>query len=70
MSVVYDVPSSFLLRETKGVFKMPKPKRGKLARAIKNWRGVCPICNRTGVKILWEKNDGDKALRVCKQCGA
>ena len=47
---------------------MPKPKRGKLARAIKNWRGTCPACNRTGVKLLWEKPGDDKPVKVCKQC--
>ena len=49
---------------------MAKPKRGKLARVIKGWRGTCPACNRTGVKILWEKNVDEKTLKVCKQCGA
>ena len=48
---------------------MPKPKRGKLAKAVKNWRCTCPICKRTGVKILWEKTEGEQKLRVCKQCG-
>ena len=49
---------------------MPKPKRGKLARTIKEWRGTCPACNRTGVKLLWEKTEGDKPIKVCKQCGS
>jgi len=50
---------------------MPKPKRGKLARTTKDWRGTCPMCTRTGVKLLWEKNDDDgNAKKVCKQCGA
>ncbi|MCL2286122.1 MAG: hypothetical protein FWC32_07110 [Firmicutes bacterium] len=49
---------------------MPKPKRGKLARTIKSWRGTCPACNRTGVKLLWEKTEGDKPQKVCKQCSA
>jgi len=50
---------------------MPKPKRGKLARMTKEWRGTCPLCNRTGVKILWEKSDDQgNAKKVCKQCGA
>jgi len=48
---------------------MPKPKRGKLAKMTKGWRGTCPLCNRTGTKLLWEKTEGDKALKVCKQCG-
>ena len=49
---------------------MPKPKRGKLARTIKAWRGTCPSCNRTGVKLLWEKSGEDKPIKVCKQCEA
>jgi len=49
---------------------MPKPKRGKLARTIKGWRGTCPSCSRTGVKLLWEKPGEDKPIKVCKQCEA
>jgi len=49
---------------------MPKPKRGKNARLTKGWRGSCPSCSRTGVKILWEKKDGDNTLKVCKRCAA
>ena len=49
---------------------MPKPKRGKLARTIKAWRGTCVSCSRTGVKLLWEKSIEDKPTKVCKQCGA
>jgi hypothetical protein len=50
-------------------FFMFLSKRGKLARAIKGWRGSCPACSRTGVKLLWEKTEGEKTLKVCKQCG-
>jgi transcription elongation factor Elf1 len=49
---------------------MPKPKRGKFAKLIKDWRGTCPLCNRTGVKILWDKTEDGKNTKVCKQCGA
>ena len=49
---------------------MPKPKRGKLAKVVKDWRGTCPVCNRTGVKLLWEKTDGESKLKVCKICGS
>ena len=47
---------------------MPKPKRGKLVHTT-GWRGTCPKCSRTGVKVLWEKTEGDKTLKVCKRCG-
>ena len=49
---------------------MPKPKRGKYAKLIAGWRGTCPVCHRTGVKILWEKIENDVKKKVCKQCGA
>ncbi|MDR1665161.1 MAG: hypothetical protein LBR83_09635 [Clostridiales bacterium] len=49
---------------------MPKPKRGKLAKTVSGWRGTCPVCHRTGVKVLWEKTVDDKKLKVCKNCGA
>ena len=49
---------------------MAKPKRGKNARVVPNWRGSCPSCERTGVKLLWEKNDDSgKLIKVCKVCG-
>ena len=56
--------------DSEGVFCMPKPKRGKLARTIKAWRGTCVSCSRTGVKLLWEKSIEDKPVKVRKQCGA
>ncbi|MCL2360222.1 MAG: hypothetical protein FWC73_00225 [Defluviitaleaceae bacterium] len=49
---------------------MPKLKRGKLARLTKDWRGTCPSCSRSGVKVLWEKKDGEATLKVCKRCAA
>lgn len=49
---------------------MPKAKRGKLIKATPGWRGTCPVCKRTGVKLLWNRNDEDgKAMNVCKHCG-
>lgn len=49
---------------------MSKPKRGKTIRTMKNWRGECPKCHRTGVRLLWEATDEDsKKLKVCKRCG-
>ena len=49
---------------------MPKPKRGKLIKSTPGWRGTCPLCNRTGVKLLWEKTVNESKKKVCKQCGA
>ena len=48
---------------------MPKQRRGKLAKATPNWRGTCPLCSRGGVKLLWEKTQGESKLMVCKRCG-
>ena len=43
---------------------MAKAKRGKNIKTL-GWRGTCPSCKKTGVKLLWEK---DK-VNVCKACG-
>ena len=48
---------------------MPKPKRGRLIKKTEGWRGSCPVCNRTGVKLLWAKSDSDNKLKTCKICG-
>lgn len=49
---------------------MSKPKRGKHARATADWRGTCPSCERTRVKLLWTKIADDKVQqKVCKRCG-
>lgn len=44
---------------------MAKNKRGKYVKKIVNWRGTCPLCARTGVKLLWDK----ESKKVCKRCG-
>jgi ribosomal protein L37AE/L43A len=49
---------------------MSKPKRGKNIKATPNWRGTCPACGRTGVKLLWTKvNEDHNQQSVCKRCG-
>ena len=50
---------------------MAKPKRGKHMKEIPNWRGTCPACERTGVKLLWTriKEDGSRQS-VCKRCSS
>jgi transcription elongation factor Elf1 len=48
---------------------MAKAKRGKNIKAS-GWRGTCPICKRTGVKLLWDvKTEEGKEVKVCKVCG-
>jgi len=49
---------------------MAKANRGRNLRNSEEWnRGQCPICRRTGVKLLWDhtKEDG-KEIKVCKGC--
>ncbi|MCL1989252.1 MAG: hypothetical protein FWG64_14965 [Firmicutes bacterium] len=49
---------------------MPKPKRGRAVKNTATWKGTCPVCNRTGVKLLWEKTVDENKKAVCKWCGA
>ena len=49
---------------------MAKPKRGKTNLTVKNWRGTCPKCNKTGKKLLWDMKENDKSMKVCKICDA
>ncbi len=50
--------------------KMGKTHRGKgLAAEYPNKaRGLCPICGRTGVKLLYEVKTGETKMKVCKLC--
>lgn len=49
---------------------MAKPRRGKNVKAIDGWRGTCPVCKRSAVKLLWTAYDeNDKEISVCKHCG-
>jgi len=69
LAVYYPKPD-ILLIFIKGVKSMGKTKRGRNIKAD-GWRGTCPLCARTGVKLLWEKAaDGGAKLKVCKKCGA
>ena len=46
---------------------MAKSYRGKNIKKL-GWRGTCPLCKRTRVKLLWTKPvDGVKS-NCCKQC--
>ena len=53
---------------------MSKARRGKGIRNPKEYscrgRGVCPACNRGGVKLLYEQTAGEKKVKVCKICKA
>ena len=48
---------------------MAKTHRGTgLKEQVKKGRGICPVCNRSGIKLLYEVGaDADKKM-VCKEC--
>ncbi|MFA5468712.1 MAG: hypothetical protein WC224_06605 [Sphaerochaetaceae bacterium] len=50
---------------------MAKAHRGAgIREQLFQGRGTCPVCKRTGVKVLYEHEiDGNKAM-LCKQCSA
>lgn len=31
-------------------------------------RGTCPLCKRSGIKLLYEHEVNEKKLSLCKQC--
>ena len=50
---------------------MSKARRGKGIRELfHNGRGVCPVCNRSNVKILYEQDKGETKIKICKTCRA
>ena len=50
---------------------MAKPHRGKGIRDLpSHGRGECPVCKRSGVKILHEQDAGDQKIKICKVCKA
>ncbi|MGA2641601.1 MAG: hypothetical protein ABSG21_11950 [Spirochaetia bacterium] len=50
---------------------MGKTHRGKgLKDQVRQGRGECPVCKRTGVKVVFEAQVKDKTIKVCKTCKA
>ncbi len=50
---------------------MSKSHRGSGIREIvSKGRGTCPVCKRTGIKLLHEHEVNEKKIMVCKQCHA
>jgi ribosome-binding protein aMBF1 (putative translation factor) len=50
---------------------MAKSHRGKGLRGqFRQGRGVCPVCARTAVKVVYEVQVKEKTLKVCKICKA
>lgn len=50
---------------------MSKAHRGFGVRElVSNGRGDCPLCKRTGIKVVYEKEINEKKFMICKQCRA
>lgn len=50
---------------------MSKAHRGKgLMETPQRGRGKCPVCERTGIKVVYEQEINEKKLTICKQCRA
>ena len=50
---------------------MSKAHRGKGVRELPNsGRGVCPVCKRENVKVLYEQEIDWKKVKICKICKA
>ncbi|MDR2096996.1 MAG: hypothetical protein LBP37_00580 [Spirochaetaceae bacterium] len=50
---------------------MSKAHRGKGIRELfHRGRGVCPLCNRSNVKTLYEQDKGETKIKICKTCRA
>ena len=48
---------------------MSKAHRGSGIRdLVKSGRGTCPVCRRSGMKILYENEINGKKVKVCKEC--
>jgi len=48
---------------------MSKAHRGKgLVEETKGGRATCPLCKRTGIKVVYEQDINEKKFKVCKQC--
>jgi hypothetical protein len=50
---------------------MAKSHRGAGIRdQVRQGRGDCPLCKRTGIKVMYEREVNDKKFMLCKQCEA
>ena len=50
---------------------MSKPHRGSSLRELHaRGRGVCPVCKKTNIKVLYEQEAGDQKFKLCKVCRA
>lgn len=50
---------------------MAKAHRGTGIRSLPNHgRDTCPICKKTGIKVLYEVEKDGQKIKVCKYCNA
>jgi len=50
---------------------MSKAHRGKGIRTVANrGRGVCPVCKKDAVKVLYEQEINGAKAKICKVCKA
>jgi hypothetical protein len=50
---------------------MSKAHRGSgLRETVSSGRGTCPVCKRTGIKVVYEQEINEKKYFICKQCRA
>lgn len=48
---------------------MSKAHRGRgLLETPNKGRGDCPLCKRSGIKVLYEQEFDEKKVIICKQC--
>jgi len=48
---------------------MSKAHRGQGIRELVNsGRGVCPLCKRTAIKVVYDQDFDGKKVSICKQC--
>ena len=48
---------------------MSKNHRGKGLKNVPNHgRGTCPVCKRTGIKVIFESKIEENTVKVCKTC--
>jgi transcription elongation factor Elf1 len=49
---------------------MSKNNRGKGLKNLPNHgRGTCPVCKKTGIKVIFEAKIEENTVKVCKVCG-
>ncbi|MEW5815962.1 MAG: hypothetical protein AB1798_11290 [Spirochaetota bacterium] len=50
---------------------MSKNHRGSgLREKLNHGRGKCPLCKRSGIKVVYEHDVKEKKVNICKQCRA